>query len=160
MAPCLDAYATGGGVLVWSVRPGGYVPRGAGRAGNDHQSPDRAGERLTRGERARPEDRRGAEKARRTAARGRPDLPRAGHHRCGAATGRAGEQVSQLQQQADQTQAALAQAEAEVRTLSPNYGQLVQDVVPASAVFAALHPGEAFVALFLSKNSGWAFAVA
>jgi CHAT domain-containing protein len=36
---------------------------------------------------------------------------------------------------------------------------LVQDVVPASAVFAALHPGEAFVALFVSKRSGWTFAL-
>ena len=53
----------------------------------------------------------------------------------------------------------MVEAEAEVRTLSPNYGQLVQDVVPASAVFAALRPGEAFVALFLSKDSGWAFAL-
>ena len=75
------------------------------------------------------------------------------------ATGRAAEQITQLQQQADLTQAALVQAEAEVRTLSPNYGQLVQDVVPASAVFSALHPNEAFVALFLSKESGWAFAL-
>jgi CHAT domain-containing protein len=75
------------------------------------------------------------------------------------ASGRAGEQVAQLQQQADQVQAALSRAEAEVRTLSPNYGQLVQDVVPASAVFAALHPNEAFVALFLSKTGGWAFAL-
>jgi CHAT domain-containing protein len=75
------------------------------------------------------------------------------------ASGRAGEQVAQLQQQADQVQAALSRAEAEVRTLSPNYGQLVQDVVPASAVFAALHPNEAFVALFLSKTDGWAFAL-
>lgn len=75
------------------------------------------------------------------------------------ATGRAGEQVAQLQQLADQTQAALVQAEAEVRTLSPNYGQLVQDVVPASAVFAALHPNEAFIAIFLSRDSGWVFAL-
>jgi CHAT domain-containing protein len=76
-----------------------------------------------------------------------------------ATSGRAGEQIAQLQQQADQTQAALAQAEAQVRALSPNYGQLVQDVVPASAVFAALHPNEAFVALFLSQHDGWAFAL-
>jgi CHAT domain-containing protein len=75
------------------------------------------------------------------------------------ASGRAGEQVAQLQQQADQVQTALVQAEAEVRQLSPNYGQLVQDVVPATAVFEALHPNEAFVALFLSKDSGWAFAL-
>jgi CHAT domain-containing protein len=75
------------------------------------------------------------------------------------ASGRAGEEVAALQQQADQAQAALLQAEALVRTLSPNYGQLVQDVVPASAVFAALHPDEAFVGLFLSQDSGWAFAL-
>ncbi len=77
----------------------------------------------------------------------------------GASSGRAGEQVAALQQQADQAQAELTQAEAEVRTLSPNYGQLVQDVVPASTVFAALHPNEAFVALFLSERSGWTFVL-
>jgi CHAT domain-containing protein len=75
------------------------------------------------------------------------------------ASGRAADEVARLQQQADQATAALAQAEAEVRTLSPNYGQLVQDVVPASDVFAALHPNEAFVALFLSKSEGWAFVL-
>ncbi len=77
----------------------------------------------------------------------------------GSASGRVSEQITQLQQQADQAQAALAQAEAEVRTLSPNYGQLVQDVVPASTVFAALRRDEAFVAIFLSKSSGWTFAL-
>ena len=78
----------------------------------------------------------------------------------GASTsGRAADEIAELQKRADQTQAALLQTEAEVRTLSPNYAQLVQDVVPASTVFAALHPGEAFVALFLSKDSGWAFAL-
>lgn len=76
-----------------------------------------------------------------------------------AAGGRAGDQVAALQQQADQTQAALTQADAKVRELSPNYGQLVQDVVPASTVFATLHANEAFIALFLSKDSGWTFAL-
>ncbi len=73
--------------------------------------------------------------------------------------GPAGDQITLLQQQADQTQAALTQAEAAVRALSPNYAQLVQDVVPASDVFAALRRDEVFVALFLSKDSGWAFAL-
>jgi CHAT domain-containing protein len=75
------------------------------------------------------------------------------------ASGRAGDQAAALQQQADAALASLTQAEAQVRALSPNYGQLVQDVVPASAVFEALRPDEAFVALFLSKSEGWAFAL-
>jgi CHAT domain-containing protein len=71
----------------------------------------------------------------------------------------AGEQIGQLQQQADKTQAALVKAEATVRELSPNYGQLVQDVVPARAVFAAMHRDEAFIAFFLSEHDGWTFAL-
>jgi CHAT domain-containing protein len=75
------------------------------------------------------------------------------------ASGRAGEQAAELQRQADAALASLTQAEAQVRALSPNYGQLVQDVVPAREVFEALRPDEAFVALFLSKSEGWAFAL-
>lgn len=74
-------------------------------------------------------------------------------------SGRAAEQQTELRQQAEQAQAALTTAEAEVRTLSPDYGQLVQDVVPASAVFGALRPDEAFVAVFLSRSAGWTFAL-
>ena len=75
------------------------------------------------------------------------------------ATGRAADEVARLQQQADQTQTALAQAEATVRALSPNYGQLVQDVVSADTVFASLRPDEAFVAMFVSQTSGWTFVL-
>ena len=44
-----------------------------------------------------------------------------------------------------------------MQAASPNYGQLVQQVVPASDVFAALRPDEAFVAIALSKEDGWVF---
>ena len=69
------------------------------------------------------------------------------------------EKIGQLQREADQKQAALVQAQAKVRALSPNFSQLVQDVVPAADVFAQLRPNEAFIALFLSERSGWAFAL-
>ena len=74
-------------------------------------------------------------------------------------SGRAAEEVTRLETEASQTQAALIQANARIRDLSPNFGQLVQDVVPASAVMAMLHPDEAFVALFVSQREGWAFVL-
>jgi CHAT domain-containing protein len=77
----------------------------------------------------------------------------------GGTSGPVGDQIAALQRQADQVQTALTDAEAEVRRLAPNYSQLVQDVVPASAVFQALHSDEAFVALFLSSHDGWTFAL-
>ena len=57
------------------------------------------------------------------------------------------------------TRAALADADAALQAASPNYGQLVQEVVPASAVLALLQPGEAFVAIDFSRNGGWTFAL-
>ena len=44
-----------------------------------------------------------------------------------------------------------------LQAASPNYGQLVQQVVPAKDVFAALHPNEAFAAITLSDDDGWVF---
>ena len=44
-----------------------------------------------------------------------------------------------------------------LQAASPNYGQLVQEVVPAKDVFAALHPNEAFAAITLSDEDGWLF---
>ena len=62
-----------------------------------------------------------------------------------------------LDKQISDAQAALADADAALQAASPNYGQLVQQVVPAKDVFAALHPNEAFVALTLSDDDGWVF---
>ncbi len=50
-----------------------------------------------------------------------------------------------------------AETEAALQAASPNYGQLVQQVVSAHDVLAALHPGEAFVATVLGHDSGWTF---
>jgi CHAT domain-containing protein len=54
-------------------------------------------------------------------------------------------------------QTTLADADAALQAASPNYGQLVQQVVTAADVFAALHPGEAFAAITLSEDDGWVF---
>ncbi len=62
-----------------------------------------------------------------------------------------------MDQAISEAQATLADADAALQAASPNYGQLVQQVVPAQDVFAALHPNEAFVALTLSEQDGWVF---
>ncbi len=51
----------------------------------------------------------------------------------------------------------VAEADAALQAASPNYGQLVQQVSPASEVMAALGPGEAFVAITLTDTGGWTF---
>ncbi len=56
-------------------------------------------------------------------------------------------------------QSAVANADSALQAASPNYGQLVQQVVPAADVIAALRPHEAFVAITLSAHSGWVFAL-
>ena len=56
-------------------------------------------------------------------------------------------------------QAELADADAALHAAAPNYGQLVQEVVPAADVLAALRPGEAFVAITLTGDTGWVFAL-
>ncbi len=63
----------------------------------------------------------------------------------------------ELDKQISDGQAALADADAALQAASPNYGQLVQQVVPAKDVFAALHPDEAFAAITLSEDEGWVF---
>ncbi len=54
-------------------------------------------------------------------------------------------------------EAELADADAALQEAAPNYGQLVQRVVPTSAVLAALAPGEAFAAVILAGEEGWTF---
>jgi CHAT domain-containing protein len=63
----------------------------------------------------------------------------------------------ELDKQISDAQAALADADAALQAASPNYGQLVQQVVPAKDVFAALHPNEAFAAITLGEDEGWVF---
>ena len=75
--------------------------------------------------------------------------------------GRGGETLSadELAKQVSAAQATLADADAALQAASPNYGQLVQEVVSAADVLAALAPGEAFVSLALNSDSGWVFVL-
>ena len=63
-------------------------------------------------------------------------------------------QAAALDKQIDDTRAKMADADAALQAASPNYGQLVQQVVTAQDVFAALHPGEAFAAIS-PGGPGW-----
>jgi CHAT domain-containing protein/tetratricopeptide (TPR) repeat protein len=56
-----------------------------------------------------------------------------------------------------EAQSNLADADAALHGAAPNYGQLVQEVVPAADVLAALAPAEAFVAITLTADGGWIF---
>lgn len=69
----------------------------------------------------------------------------------GTATG------AELDKQISDAQAALADSDAALQAASPNYGQLVQQVVTAKDVLAALHPDEAFAGITLSDDEGWVF---
>ncbi len=62
-----------------------------------------------------------------------------------------------LDKQIASAQTDLADADGALQEAAPNYGQLVQEVVPASAVLSALAPGEAFVSISLTKDGGWVF---
>jgi len=62
-----------------------------------------------------------------------------------------------LDKQIASAQTDLADADGALQEAAPNYGQLVQEVVPAPAVLAALVPNEAFLAITLAKNGGWTF---
>ena len=62
-----------------------------------------------------------------------------------------------LDKQIADAQAELADADAALQTASPNYGQLVQQVVPAADVLAALRPDEALAAITLTTHGGWSF---
>lgn len=69
------------------------------------------------------------------------------------------ERATELEKTIDDTQRKAADADAALQAASPNYGQLVQETVKPADVFAALHPNEAFVALTLNDNEGWVFVL-
>jgi len=160
MAPCLDAYAGGGGVFSFGSGNLAEMFLAAQVAQGSITSHQIAQASAALVENARDPKIGEALRSRDTWQRELDRIYRAlDTIGVSGASGRAAEQVAELQKKAEEAQAALVQAEAQVRLLSPNYGQLVQDVVPARAIFEALRPDEAFVALFLSKSEGWAFAL-
>ncbi len=72
---------------------------------------------------------------------------------------RIGNDPAELARQLAGAQSALADSEAALQAAAPNYGQLVQQVVDAKDVLAALHPGEALVSFALAPGRGWVFAL-
>jgi CHAT domain-containing protein len=54
-------------------------------------------------------------------------------------------------------QADLADADAAMQAAAPNFGQLVQQVVPAADVLRLLGPDEALVAIAMTQHGGWIF---
>ena len=62
-----------------------------------------------------------------------------------------------LAAQINTLQGTRAQTDAALQAASPNYGQLVQQVVGAAELLRVLHPGEAFVATMMSADTGWTF---
>lgn len=58
-----------------------------------------------------------------------------------------------------QARSALAEADAALQAASPNYGQLVQEVVTAKAVLDLLRPDEAFVSIGIDDSGGWIFVL-
>ena len=67
--------------------------------------------------------------------------------------------TAELDTQIAIARAALAESEAALQAASPNFGQLVQQVVPATDVLARLKPDEAFIAIYLGEQDGWTFAL-
>ena len=62
-----------------------------------------------------------------------------------------------LDKQIADAQAELADADAALQTAAPNYGQLVQQIVPVADVLGALGSDEALVAITLTPQGGWSF---
>ncbi|HME23576.1 MAG TPA: CHAT domain-containing tetratricopeptide repeat protein [Acetobacteraceae bacterium] len=65
--------------------------------------------------------------------------------------------LAALDKQITDAQADLADADAALQAAAPNYGQLVQQVVPTADVLAALRPDEALAAVTLTAHGGWSF---
>jgi len=66
---------------------------------------------------------------------------------------------AELDRRIAEAEVELGDADAALHAAAPNYGQLVQEAVPAADVLAALRPNEAFVAITLTGDSGWVFAM-
>src|SRR5262249_57992673 len=65
--------------------------------------------------------------------------------------------LAALDKQISDAQANLADADAAMQTAAPNFGQLVQQVVPAADALATLRPDEALAAITLTTHGGWSF---
>ena len=69
------------------------------------------------------------------------------------------EKLAELDKREAAAQTRRGESEQTLQAASPNYGQLTQQVVRADDIFAALRPGEAFVAIVQSAGEGWTFVL-
>ena len=65
--------------------------------------------------------------------------------------------LDDVDKQITAAQSNLADADGALQTAAPNYGQLVQQVVPARDVLAALGADEALASITLTAHGGWVF---
>ncbi len=68
-----------------------------------------------------------------------------------------GETLASLDKQIAAANSALAQADLAVQAAAPNFGQLVQQVVPANDVLNLLRPDEAFLGITATPDHTWLF---
>ena len=160
MAPCLDAYANGGGDQ--TVLAEMFTAAQLAQGGITSQQIAQASATLAENAR----DPQVAEairsqrdlKSQLDALYGkRDDLAQA--LKAGVNQNGQQERAAELEKTIGETELKAAEADRTLQAASPNYGQLVQETVKPDEVFKALHPDEAFVALTLSDNEGWAFAL-
>ena len=67
--------------------------------------------------------------------------------------------LAELDTRVKAAERALANSDAALQAAAPNFGQLAQQVVPASAVMAGLHPDEALLQLALGPHDGWSMVL-
>ena len=159
MAPCLDAYATEAGrspqtrqAILAEMFEAAQIAQGSITS----QQIAQASARLS--ESARDSRVSAAIRQLQDAVKSLADLEdRQRLQREGARPQNAEEDAAGLEKRLTEARAAKDEAESVLQAASPNYGQLVQQVVKATEVFAVLRPGEAFAATVLSQSSGWTF---
>ncbi len=66
-------------------------------------------------------------------------------------------EAAELDRKINEAQANEADSDVALQAASPNYGQLVQQVVRAQEILDLLRPNEAFVATMLGNTTGWSF---
>lgn len=66
---------------------------------------------------------------------------------------------AELEKETAQARAILADADAALQTAAPEYGQLVQQVVPSADVLRSLAPSEVFASIILAPEGCWTFVL-
>jgi CHAT domain-containing protein/tetratricopeptide (TPR) repeat protein len=67
--------------------------------------------------------------------------------------------LTEIDAKVKEAETALADSDAALQAAAPNFGQLAQQVAPASAVFAGLRPDEALLQIALGPHDGWSLVL-